>query len=109
MTLGHKVSDEAVTKQRIGISHTRRTMHIAILGKTGSGKSFLLRHMAQQDIAAGRGFLYFDLHGDATPFLLRTIAAHEWTLQEHLHEKLVVIAPADREFSVGSTPSNRLR
>ncbi|MGB8478004.1 MAG: DUF87 domain-containing protein [Acidobacteriaceae bacterium] len=104
VTLGQQVSDEAVTKRRIGISHTRRTMHIAVLGKTGSGKSFLLRHMAQQDIAAGRGFLYFDLHGDARPFLLRAIAAHEWKLQEHLHEKLVVIAPADREFSVGLNP-----
>jgi len=104
VTLGQQVSDEAVTKRRIGISHTRRTMHIAVLGKTGSGKSFLLRHMAQQDIAAGRGFLYFDLHGDATPFLVQSIAAHEWKLQEHLHEKLVVIAPADREFSVGLNP-----
>src|ERR1035441_5308945 len=60
--------------------------------------------MAQQDIAAGRGFLYFDLHGDARPFLLQAIAAHEWKLREHLHEKLVVIAPADREFSVGLNP-----
>lgn len=104
VTLGQHVSDEAVTKRRVAISHTRRTMHIAVLGKTGSGKSFLLRHMAQQDIAAGRGFLYFDLHGDARPFLLQTIAAHEWKLREHLHEKLVVIAPADREFSVGLNP-----
>lgn len=104
ITLGQQVSDEAVTKRHIGISHTRRTMHIAVLGKTGSGKSFLLRHMAQQDIAAGRGFLYFDLHGDARPFLLQTIAAQEWKLQEHLDEKLVVIAPADREFSVGLNP-----
>ena len=46
---------------------TRRTTHIAILGKTGSGKSSLLRSMAEQDIAAGRGFLWFDLHGDARP------------------------------------------
>jgi hypothetical protein len=104
VTLGQQVSDEAVTKRRVGISHTRRTMHIAVLGKTGSGKSFLLRNMAQQDIAAGRGFLYFDLHGDARPFLLQAIAAHEWKLREHLHEKLVVIAPADREFSVGLNP-----
>jgi hypothetical protein len=104
LALGQQVTDETVTKRSIGISHTRRTMHIAVLGKTGSGKSFLLRHMAAQDIAAGRGFLYFDLHGDARPFLVQAIAAHEWKLGEHLHERLVVIAPADREYSVGLNP-----
>jgi hypothetical protein len=104
VTLGLQVVEEAVTRRHVSLSHTRRTMHIAVLGKTGSGKSFLLRHMAQQDIEAGRGFVYFDLHGDATPFLLRTIAAHEWHLEQHLHEKLILIAPADKEFSVGLNP-----
>ena len=103
-TLGFLVADEAVTQRQVTISQTRRTMHVAVLGKTGSGKSFLLRHMAQQDIEAGRGFLYFDLHGDATPFLLRAIAAREWNLQQHLHEQLIVIAPADKEVSVGLNP-----
>ena len=77
--LGNQVAEEEVTKCRITLSDTRRTMHIAILGKTGSGKSSLLRLMAQQDIESGRGFLYFDLHGDATPFLLKSIANREAT------------------------------
>ena len=102
--LGNQVADVAVTTRRITISDTRRTMHIAILGKTGSGKSSLLRLMAQQDIDAGRGFLYFDLHGDATPFLLKSIANREAALHEELHEKLIVIAPADKEYSVGLNP-----
>ena len=102
--LGNMVNEDEVTKRRITLSDTRRTMHIAILGKTGSGKSSLLRLMAQQDIDAGRGFLYFDLHGDATPFLLKSIANREATLHEELHEKLIVIAPADKEFSIGLNP-----
>ena len=60
--------------------------------------------MAQQDINAGRGFLYFDLHGDATPFLLKSIANREAALQQQLDEKLIVIAPGDKEFSVGLNP-----
>jgi DNA helicase HerA-like ATPase len=48
--------------------------HIAVLGKSGSGKSSLLKYMARQDIEADRGFVYFDLHGDAAPFLLRSIS-----------------------------------
>lgn len=102
--LGFQVVEEEVTRRTIRLSQTRRTMHIAILGKTGSGKSSLLRSMAQQDIEAGRGFMYFDLHGDATPFLLRTIANHEAKLQQQLHERLILVAPADREFSVGLNP-----
>ncbi len=104
VVLGFQVVEEEVTRRTIRLSQTRRTMHIAILGKTGSGKSSLLRSMAQQDIEAGRGFMYFDLHGDATPFLLRTIANHEAKLQQQLHERLILVAPADREFSVGLNP-----
>lgn len=104
ITLGLLVVDEEVTGRRVGLSQVQRTMHVAILGKTGSGKSFLLRHLAQQDIVAGRGFIYFDLHGDATPFLLRTIATHEWRLRQPLHANVILIAPADREFSVGLNP-----
>jgi hypothetical protein len=79
-------------------------MHIAVLGKSGSGKSSLLKYMSQQDIEADRGFVYFDLHGDATPFLLRTIATRERRLRRHLSDKLVVIAPGDPELSVGLNP-----
>lgn len=79
-------------------------MHVAVLGKSGSGKSSLLKHMSQQDIEADRGFVYFDLHGDATPFLLRTINARERRLRRHLSDRLIVIAPGDPELSVGLNP-----
>ena len=104
VTLGYQVVEETVTERRLSLSQTRRTMHIAVLGKTGSGKSSLLRFMAQQDIEAGRGLIYFDLHGDATPFLLGVIAAQEAKLGQELHERLIYIAPADKEFSVGLNP-----
>ena len=79
-------------------------MHVAVVGKSGSGKSSLLKYMAQQDIEADRGFVYFDLHGDATPFLLRCLAARERKLRKHLSDRLVVVAPADAELSVGINP-----
>jgi energy-coupling factor transporter ATP-binding protein EcfA2 len=104
VTLGYQVVEESVTERRLNLSQTRRTMHIAVLGKTGSGKSSLLRFMAQQDIEAGRGFLYFDLHGDAAPFLLGVVAAQEANLGQQLHERLIYVAPGDKEFSVGLNP-----
>jgi hypothetical protein len=102
--LGFRVVEEQVTNRRVGMSQTRRTMHLALLGKTGTGKSSLLKYLCLQDIEAGRGFVYFDLHGDATPFLLRAIAAQEWKQQEHLSDRVIVISPSDREMSVGLNP-----
>jgi hypothetical protein len=103
-TLGLRVTEEQVTTRRVGLSQTRRTMHQALLGKTGTGKSSLLKYLCLQDIEAGRGFLFYDLHGDATPFLLRAIAAQEWKLQEDLSDRLIVISPGDREMSIGLNP-----
>lgn len=104
LSLGFHVVDEAASRRSYNLSCARRATHVAVLGKTGSGKSSLLRSMAQADIAAGRGLVWFDLHGDGTPFLLRTIAAEERKLQRHLSDRVVLIAPADREFSVGFNP-----
>jgi len=86
------------------ISKERRTMHVAVLENRGAANSSLLRYFSQQDINADRGFFYFDLHGDATPFLLRTIAAREQEIGRHLSNKLIVVAPADPEISVGFNP-----
>lgn len=104
LDLGFRVVDGQVTRWHVGLSKARRAMHIAVLGKTGTGKSSFLRYLSQQDIEAERGFLYFDLHGDATPFLLRTINARERRLHRHLSDKLILIEPADPLVSVGFNP-----
>jgi Helicase HerA, central domain len=104
LDLGFRVSDGEVTRKHVTLSNVSRTMHIAVLGKTGTGKSSLLRHLSQQDIEADRGFLYFDLHGDATPFLLRTINARERRERRHLSDKLILLEPADPYVSVGLNP-----
>jgi hypothetical protein len=57
--------------------------------------------MSSQDIASGRGFLFFDLHGDATPVLLQLLAQQEQITGQDLSTKLIVIEPGDPEFSVG--------
>ena len=74
---------------------------MAILGKTGQGKSFFLRHLSTQDIRNRSGFVFFDLHGDSMPFLLRRIAAEEGRTGADLSDRLIVIEPGDPEFSVG--------
>jgi energy-coupling factor transporter ATP-binding protein EcfA2 len=98
---GLMIKDGAVSKFSYGLSQGTRAEHIAILGKTGSGKSYFLRHLASQDIRSDHGFVYFDLHGDATAFLLSALAAREERDGVSLTEKVIVINPADPEYSVG--------
>jgi hypothetical protein len=104
LDLGMRISDDTANRSRVSIPQNRRAEHVAVLGKTGTGKSSLLRYLAKQDIESGRGFVYFDLHGDATPFLLSTVAAQERVVKQDLSDRLIVIEPADPEFSVGVNP-----
>ena len=99
--LGLIVHDGQLTRRTFRISDRKRTEHVGILGKTGTGKSSLLRHMCQQDIRRDTGFIYFDLHGDTVPFLLSTIADEEMRRGQYLHEKVIVIEPGDPDFSIG--------
>src|SRR5579863_505824 len=104
LILGSRVVDETLTSARVVIPQARRVMHIALLGKTGTGKSSLLRRFCEQDIEAGRGFAFFDLHGDAVPMLLAIIAGQERKSNVDLSEKVIVVDPTDPEFSVGLNP-----
>src|SRR5260370_15706271 len=101
LDFGLLIKDGQMTKHRFGLNQGRRAEHIAILGKTGSGKSYFLRHLASQDISSNHGFVYFDLHGDATPFLLQLLAAREERERVDLSEKVIVIQPSDPFYAVG--------
>jgi energy-coupling factor transporter ATP-binding protein EcfA2 len=101
LDFGRIIKDGQLAHFRFGLNQTARAEHIAILGKTGSGKSYFLRHLASQDIATGHGFVFFDLHGDATPFLLQRLAAREEQEHTDLSEKVIIIQPADPLYSVG--------
>src|SRR5579862_291601 len=77
LDLGFRLLDGEVQRMRAYLLDSKRCEHIAILGKTGQGKSFFLRHLSGQDIRSRSGFVFFDLHGDTMPFLLRLVAAEE--------------------------------
>jgi hypothetical protein len=59
-----------------GIREKDRRSHSYIVGKTGTGKSHLLRNMIAQDITTGRGCALFDPHGDLVSSV-RTIVPPE--------------------------------
>lgn len=107
LDIGLQVRDEQATRINLTIPNNRRAEHIGILGKTGTGKSSLLRFLLKQDIEAGRGFVCFDLHGDLTTFVLKAIAVQEKVLKRDLSNRLIVVEPADQECSVGLNPLER--
>src|SRR5665213_2761239 len=104
LDLGARVLDGEPLQGRVQIPHNRRAESICLLGKTGTGKSTLMKYCAKQDIEAGRGFLSFDQHGDQTPFLLGTIADREKALKQNLDDRLIVVEPDDAAMSVGINP-----
>src|SRR2546430_1784821 len=100
LLVGRTVHNGEITKFALRMSERRRTEHVAILGKTGSGKSSLLKHFVLQDIEANRGFVFFDLHGDVQKFLLSAVAEEEERRKCDLSNRLIIIEPADQEYSV---------
>lgn len=73
--------------------HDRRH-HVSITGKSGVGKSTLLRNMMVQDIMAGRGIGIFDPHGDLANELLDLIPKSRV-------EDVVHFDPSDVDHPVG--------
>ncbi len=56
--------DHRSDERMFGIKREDRFSHIYVIGKTGTGKSTLLRSMAEADLKAGNGFALIDPHGD---------------------------------------------
>src|SRR4051812_19700862 len=100
LELGSMVVDGREVEQKVLLPTGARPEHIAVLGRTGTGKSTLLKRLAAQDIREDRGFAYFDLHGDATPELLRRIADQERSRGIDLSGRVIVIEPADPDSSI---------
>ncbi|MBI2596617.1 ATP-binding protein [Candidatus Daviesbacteria bacterium] len=55
------------------VSEDDRRRHMYIIGRTGTGKSELLKSMMLQDILSGKGLCFIDPHGDAAEEMLELI------------------------------------
>ena len=77
-----------------GIKKTDRRQHMYVIGKTGVGKSALLKNMALQDIRAGRGIGIVDPHGEFVEEVLAQIPA------ERIAD-VVYFNPVDADYPIG--------
>jgi hypothetical protein len=71
-----------------------RRRHVYIIGKTGVGKSVLLRDMILQDIKAGHGVAAIDPHGDLVEGILPLIPPER-------AEDVIYFDPSDSERPMG--------
>lgn len=62
--------------QTFGIRPSDRLRHLALLGKTGMGKTTMMRHLVESDLKQGKRLCLIDPHGDLVEELLRAIPSH---------------------------------
>ncbi len=80
-------------KATFGIRTDDRRRHMYIIGKTGMGKSELLKNLAIQDIQEGKGVAFIDPHGDPVEDLL------DYVPEERIKD-VIYVNPADIEYPV---------
>ncbi len=81
-------------KRPVYLSNKDRMQHIYIIGKTGVGKSELLKDLILQDIRAGKGVCFMDPHGDAVEDILKLIPPER-------AEDVIYFNPSDVERPIG--------
>jgi len=81
-------------KRSVNLLEEDRRRHMYIIGKTGTGKTELLKDLIMQDIRAGRGLCFMDPHGDAVEDILKLIPPER-------AEDVIYFNPADTQRPMG--------
>ena len=77
-----------------GIKQNDRRQHLYVIGKTGVGKTALLKNLALQDIRAGRGLGIIDPHGEFVEEVLAQIPLERTN-------DVVYFNPVDADYPIG--------
>ena len=80
-------------KRKFGIKIDDRRRHVYLIGKTGMGKTAMLKNMAIQDIQDGHGIGFVDPHGEASEELLDFIPSSRIN-------DVIYFNPADLEWPI---------
>ena len=79
------------TRTKFGIKLDDRRRHFYVVGKTGMGKTDMLKNAAGQDIQEGRGMGFVDPHGEAVEELLDFVPAERV-------QDVIYFNPADTRY-----------
>lgn len=88
------VSNYRGIKRDVYLGNEDRMRHVYVIGKTGTGKSELLKDMILQDIKEGKGLCFMDPHGDAIDDILKLIPPER-------AEDVIYFNPSDTERPLG--------
>lgn len=92
LLLGRNIYRGIETKVHMAREDRRR--HMYILGRTGVGKTEVMKYMAVQDIANGEGLCIIDPHGD----FIEDVLPH---VPKHRAEDVILFDPFDTERPMG--------
>jgi hypothetical protein len=81
----------------VHLSDEDRLHHLAVLGKSGMGKSTLLKSMISQDLAAGHGLALVEPHGDLSEEILDLIPRQRI-------DDVIYLNPGDLDWPVAFNP-----
>lgn len=83
-----------------------RTTHMAVMGLSGTGKTYFLENLIRQDVEHETGLVVFDVHGDLSENLVAYLAAH---CREHpeLLDRVALVEPFDIGHTIGFNPLER--
>jgi len=80
-------------EKKFGIKLDDRRKHVYVIGKTGTGKTAMMKNMVIQDIQAGRGVAFMDPHGEAAESLL------DFVPSKRIND-VVYFNPADIDYPI---------
>lgn len=95
------ITDYRDIRKSFGIKEKNRRGHMYIIGKTGTGKSTLLKNMAMSDIRSGKGLALIDPHGDLAEELLHLIPAKRV-------KDVIYFNPGDLEHPIAFNPLEKV-
>lgn len=90
--VGKNIFDDEETA--IGLTLTQRRRHTYVIGKTGMGKTEMIKTMILQDMISGKGLAVLDPHGDLIQDLLKIIP-------EARKKDVIYFDPSDRDNPIG--------
>lgn len=95
------ITDYRDIKKRFGIKDKNRRGHMYIIGKTGTGKSTLIKNMAISDIRSGNGTALIDPYGDLAEDVLNFIPKKRI-------KDVIYFNPGDLEFPIAFNPLEKV-
>jgi hypothetical protein len=88
------VNEHGGELREVGMTLEQRQKHTYVIGKTGTGKTTLLKASIYQDMLSGKGLAVLDPHGDMFRELLAIVP-------ESRRKDVIVFDPSDRAYPLG--------